>query len=134
MTKINLNRQFETSRYLNTQAGQELQDALTYLSQFAEITLRALRGGVGSLTYLDNFDCQTKTVGLMTGVEQIILLQPTRRISEVRLRQAVDQTYYVIESFGWKYDNTGNVVVKANFAGPPPALTTINVELLILFG
>jgi hypothetical protein len=134
LTRIILNKQFETSKYLNTQSGKDLQGALEYISQFAEITLRTLRGGVGAFNYVDNFDCQIKVVGLISNQEQIVLSQPVRKVSEVRLRQVINQQYYLVESFGWKYDNTGNIVVKTVFANSPPTTENINVELLILFG
>ena len=57
MAKISVSKIFELSKYLATKSGQELKDALIYLSEFAEVSLRTLRNG---LTFRDNFDSLTK--------------------------------------------------------------------------
>lgn len=134
MTKINLNRIFEIGKYLETKSGDELKDALQYLSQFAEVALRALSGGPGSLTYLDNFDCETKRVDLLNGIETVVLTKPVRRVVEVRIRQVINDTFYIVDKFGWKYNGSGNIVTSVYFSGSPGATQNITVELLIFYG
>lgn len=130
MAKISISRIFELSRYLATKSGQELKDALIYLSEFAEVSLRNLRNG---LTFRDNFDAQLKLVSLTDGTETSIAVEGARRPSCVLLCRVVDNTYYKVSSFGWKFAADGNVVVTVNFVGSPSAATPITVELLLLF-
>lgn len=131
MAKITVSRIFELSKYLATKSGQELKDALVYMSEFAEVSLRNLRNG---LTFADNFDCELKTVTLRTNAETKISLAVRKRAVDVRIRRVVDNTYYIIESFGWKFNTDGDIVVKAVFVGSPASTLDITCELLILFG
>lgn len=55
----------ETSKFLATQAGQELNDLIVYLGDFAEQTIRALRNG---LTFADNFNCKIIAAQMVHGV------------------------------------------------------------------
>lgn len=130
MAKITISRIFELSRYLATKSGQELKDALIYLSEFAEVSLRNLRNG---LTFRENFDSETKIVSLTTGTETAISVEGNRRPSCVLLCRVIDNTYYKVDSFGWKFAADGNVVVTVDFSGSPSATTSISVELLLLF-
>ena len=131
MAKVTLSRLFEVSKYLTTEAGKELKDALIYLSEFVEVTTRNLRNG---LTFADNFDTTMKTLVVRNETETIILTEEPRRVKEVVLRQAVDDSYFVVDSFGWKYDSSGNVIIKVGFAGSPPATKDIRLEVMIHFG
>ena len=98
MAKVTLSRLFEVSRYLTTDAGNQLRDALVYLSEFVEVTTRNLRNG---LTFGDNFDATLKTVTVRPDTEQVILTGERRRVAEVAVRRVVDDTYYIVDSFGW---------------------------------
>jgi len=131
MAKVTLSRLFEVSRYLTTEAGNQLADALVYLSEFVEVTTRNLRNG---LTFADNFDATIKTVTVRPDTEQVILTGERRRVSEVAVRRVVDNTYFVIDSFGWKYNSDGNVVIKVGFTGTPPSTQDITLNLIIHFG
>lgn len=131
MAKITVSRIFELSKYLATKSGQELRDALTYMSEFAEVSLRNLRQG---LTFGDNFDCTLKTVGIRSNLETTISLAGRKRPSAVWIRRVVDDTYYEVTSFGWKFNPDGDIVVKIVFTGSPAATLEISTELLILFG
>lgn len=135
MAKITVSRLFEISQILATPAGQQLQGAFTYLSEFAEVTLRNLRNG---LTFRDNIDCNLKTVQILTGVESIVNISTNQRAIAIIPLQAIDQSFYVISKFGWKYNNSGQPVVFASFqntSGTAPAATTfVSLALLILFG
>lgn len=131
MAKITVSRIFELSKYLATKSGQELKEALTYISEFAEVSLRTLRNG---LTFSDNFDCVIKTVSLRTGTESKILVPGRKRAVGVLLLKVEDNTYAYYDTFGWKYDADGNLVVKATFTGSPASTLDIACSLLILFG
>ena len=135
MAKITISRLFEVSKYLATDAGKELKDALVYLSEFVEVIVRNLRKG---LTFEDNFDTQVKQVILRPDIETVILSATTRRVKEVVVRQVIHDTYYRLSGFGWKYNSEGQVVVSAGFlddSGTSPAATeNVTVALLIHFG
>ncbi len=130
MAKVNISRLFEVSRYLTTPAGQQLKDALEYISSFSTETVRNLKQG---LTFVDNFNSDTKTVALYSGIETIVKPNKVAGISQVMIRRVIDNTYYSVSAFGWKYDPNGNLVVKISFSGSPSATTSINVELLIFY-
>ncbi len=131
MAKVNISRLFEVSRYLTTPAGQQLKDALEYISTFSTETVRNLQQG---LTFVDNFNSESKFVGLLPSTETVVLPSKKTRVTQVMIRQIIDDKYYSADGFGWKYDNNGNLVVKIIFSGSPPAATSINVELLIFYG
>lgn len=131
MAKVNISRLFEVSRYLTTPAGQQLKDALEYLSSFATETVRNLKQG---LTFGDNFDAEIKSISVLSGVETTIMPSKNTTITQVMLRRVVDNTYYAVDSFGWKYGAAGNLVVKIVFSGSPPATTSISAELIIFYG
>ena len=131
MAKVTLSRLFEVSKYLTTDAGKDLKDALTYLSEFVEVTTRNLRNG---LTFADNFDTTIKSLTVRPDTETVILTGERRRVREVVLRRASDDTYYVVDSFGWKYNAEGNVVIKVGFTGSPSSTQDINLEVMIHFG
>ena len=131
MAKVTISRLFEVSKYLLTESGKELKDALTYISDFVEVVVRNLRNG---LTFADNFDAISKEVTVNPDTETIVLTAERRRIREVVVRQAIDDTYYIVDSFGWKYNPDGNVVIKAGFTEGPPATQNIKLVILIHFG
>ena len=131
MAKVNISRLFEVSRYLTTPAGQQLKDALEYISSFSTETVRNLKQG---LTFVDNFDSEVKSVSMLDSVETVIKPGKATRVTQVMIRQIIDNKYYAATSFGWKYDQAGNLVVKISFSGSPSATTSINVDLLIFYG
>jgi hypothetical protein len=131
MAKITISRLFEISQYLTTQAGQELQGALSYLSEFAEVTLRNLRN---NLTFADNMSCEIKIVSVLNNTETVVSLQSNRRPVQVLVRRSFNNTYYVIDQFGWKFNGTGQIVVKAVFSGSPSATLSIDLDLVFIFG
>lgn len=131
MAKITVSRIFELSKYLATKSGQELKDALVYLSEFAEVSLRNLRNG---LTFADNFDCELKTVSLRSNNETKISLASLKRPVDVKIRRVINNTYYIVDKFGWKFNSDGDIVITAVFSGSPASTLDISCELLILFG
>ena len=131
MAKITVSRIFELSKYLATKSGNELKDALIYMSEFAEVSLRNLRNG---LTFTENFDCQIKSVSVRDNIETKISIANRKRATAVLVQRVVSDTYYVINKFGWKYSSDGDIVVTIVFATSPASTVDVNVELLILFG
>tara|TARA_Y100001938_G_scaffold144588_1_gene219427 strand:+ start:285 stop:692 length:408 start_codon:yes stop_codon:yes gene_type:complete len=135
MAKITLSRLFEVSQYLTTDAGKELKDALVYLSEFVEVSIRNLRNG---LTFVDNFDVTSKTVAVRSAAETVILSGEPKRVKEVICRRVISNTYYIVSSFGWKYNNSGDVVITIKLEdrdGVAIATTTdVKLDLLIHFG
>lgn len=135
MAKVTLSRLFEVSKYLTTDAGKELKDALVYISEFVEVVTRNLRNG---LTYVDNFDTVTKSVVLRPDTETVVYSNERRRVREIIVRQVINDTYYRLVSFGWKYNSEGQVVVSADFldatGGSPGATENVTLALLIHFG
>lgn len=129
MAKITISRLFEVSAYLQTEAGSQLKDALTYLSEFVEVTVRALRNG---LTFQDNFAATLRNVSLVSGTETVVLPNTEkRRVTMIMVRQVIDDTNYIVSGFGWRYNAAGDVVVTADFKGTP--LSPVSVQLAILF-
>ena len=131
MARVTISRLFEVSNYLGTRAGSELRDALVYLSEFVEVTVRNLRNG---LTYVDNFDVLRKEVTVREDRETVILVNDSRRVREVQVRQVVDDEFYVMSSFGWKYNTSGQIVIKCKFDGTPSADRDVNLVVLLHFG
>lgn len=131
MAKITESRIFEISKFLATKSGKELEGVLTYLSNFAELTLRNLRNG---LTFADNMDCELKRINIRNGVETVVSIASRKRAVRVYVDRIVDTNYYSWNEFGWKFNNTGELVIKLGIAGSPPASLDIPVDITILFG
>lgn len=131
MTKITISRIMELSKALTTQAGQQLADPLTYLSEFAEVALRNLRNG---LTFADNLDCEIRQVRLVHDVETVIsIAASTKRATRITIDQIIDPAYYVADAFGWKYNSQGQIVVKIKYAGTPSPTLALPVTLVVHF-
>lgn len=128
--KVTISRLFEISKYLSTNAGKELEGALSYISEFAELTIRGLRN---NLTFEENLFCEVKTVSVRHNMESIISIANRKRPVRIYLDRAVSQ-YYVVTGFGWRFSASGEVVIKVLFDGPPPANEQINVDITIFYG
>lgn len=131
MAKVTISRLFEISNYLKTSAGQQLSDALQYLSTFVEVTIRNLKNG---LTFSDNFLCELKTVTVQPDVETAIQTASKSTVTQILVRRVINDVYYAVNSFGWKYNDSGSLVIKVGVSGTPPANTKISLELVIMFG
>lgn len=131
MAKVTLSRIYDLSKSLATKAGKELEDPLRYLAEFAELTLRNLRNG---LTFADNMDCEIKQITVKNSAETIVSVASRKRAVRITVDQAINQTYYVVTGFGWKYNNAGEIVVKISFDGSPPASLDVPVNIVIHFG
>ena len=125
MSKITIANVFEISKALATEAGEQLQTPLSFLSEFGEQSLRALRNG---LNFRDNFDGEFKTVELLTGVDQIVSV--TKTPVDIWVTRTFTKTAFVA-SFGWYLNDESQLVVNASFVGAPTA--AIQVRLAIVF-
>lgn len=123
--KLTITRILETARALTTDAGQQLSDFITYMAEFVDQTVRALRNG---LTFSDNFDCQVRTVSLLHDTAQIV--SSTRKVTGIIPTRAVEMNLMIAE-FGWWYNDAGNLVVKASFDSDPGK--AIDVLIVMLF-
>lgn len=131
MAIINVNRVFELSKALQTKAGQELKDPLGYLSDLAENVIRILKSGI---TFKDNLDCEIKNIVVRENTEQIITPNSRKRPAKILVDRVIDATYYSYNSFGWKFNSNGEVVVRFKFDGPPPATRDIPVVVTLIYG
>lgn len=127
--KITLQKFFETSKAISTEAGGQLQEFIEYMSQLAEQTIRNLRNG---LTFQNNFNCDVNTVELTHETEQIInTTQSASRIYGV-IPLRVISTETGVDSVQWYITAQNTLSVKLGFTGSPS--TSQNVTLLILYG
>lgn len=131
MAKIRINRIFEVSKYLQTKSGQELRGVLEYVSDFAETTIRNLKNG---LTFVDNIDCEIRRVTVREDTEVIIAQSSVKRPVKIFWDRVLNSTYYSVTSFGWKFDDSGQVVVKFKFDGTPASNLDLPVDLTIIYG
>lgn len=129
MAKITISRLFDVGQYLSTDAGKELADALRYLSEFVEVTVRALRN---NLSIDDNFNATTKEVNIVSGLETVIQSagSENRAVKQVIIRRVISQDNYIVTSHGWKYDTLGNVVLTVNLNGAPTSSTRVDIAIL----
>ncbi len=131
MTKPRISKVFDMSKYLGTKSGIELRDVLLFISEFVNDFIACVTNG---LSYQDNFDCEYKTVSLFNGRETIVgISKPTKRVTEIRVRQVVDDFYYIVDSFGWKYNSDGNLVVTIVYFGSTPANFNPQVNLIVYY-
>src|SRR3954469_1335808 len=88
--KLSIPKLLDTSRLLTTQAGQQLEELVTYVSVTFSQIIQALRNG---LTYADNFDCLIQTVSLSHNTPQVINRgTATKTITGVVPTQVVSST------------------------------------------
>ena len=129
--KIKLSSVLDLSRYMRTEAGRSLKDVLEYLSMLAQETITALSN---NLSYEDNFSCEIKRVSVTNNVETRVLSSKSTPVREIRIRRVYDNNYYVVSSFGWTYDVSGNLSVVVNMAGSPAPNRQIDLDLIIYYG
>jgi len=131
MTKPRISKVFDMSKYISTKSGQELKDVLFFISELVNDFISCLTNGI---SYLDNFDCEYKTVSLFNGLETVVGVKTGKRVSEIRVRQIITDVYYVQSGFGWKYNYAGEVVVTILYSGNPPAdVQPLTVSLIIYY-
>lgn len=131
MAKISIARIYDLSKVLLTKAGAELEEPFRYLSEFAENALRALRNG---LTFEDNFNAEVKQVRTRQNLETVVAVNPRKRVSRVYVDRVIKPiAHYQVEAFGWKYNETGQLVIKVALSGEIPASLDVEISLVIHF-
>ena len=73
--KLTITRVLETAKVLATEAGQQIGDFISYMAEFVDQVVRALRNG---LTFKDNFDCEVRLVSLLHNTAQNSLVDSHR--------------------------------------------------------
>lgn len=128
--KVTISRLFELSKYLTTEAGKELEGALSYMSDLAELTLRGFRN---QLTFEENMFCEVKRIAVRNNTPTIISIAQRNRPVRIYADRVISQ-YYVITGFGWTFNTSGEVVLKVIFDGSPPANEQISMDITIFYG
>jgi hypothetical protein len=123
--KLTITRVLETAKVLATEAGQEIGDFISYMAEFVDQVVRALRNG---LTFKDNFDCEVRLVSLLHNTAQIV--SSTRTVTGIIPVRLVRQDL-MLRDFGWYYDDNGRLTVKASFDADPG--NAVDVQLVMLF-
>lgn len=121
--KLSISRIFDLQRALNTQAGQQLQDALGYVADLSEQIISALNR---KLNFADNFDCEEKTLSLSDGVSTTVSTSKT--VTGVLVKRVISQTVGY-SGLTWFYDGNG-LNVKVDFTAPA---TDVDVVLIFLY-
>ncbi len=124
--KLGISRLVETSKLLQTKAGQELQDLIYHYVELADGVIRALNS---NLTLEDNFAGKSLTVSLKDGTAAIINTDG-KVPRELRVRRVYSSTSGV-DSLIWYVNNSGQTVVNVSFTGSPTG--ALDVELAVLF-
>jgi hypothetical protein len=123
MAKITISRVFESSKALATDAGKELSEFITYCTDVAEQSLRALRNG---LTFQDNVNSQTPTVSIKHNIPQTVNTD-----GKIPWAVWVAKSALPITSFYLKITDNGSMHVTIAFLSTP--VTAQDVTLIILF-
>ena len=132
MAKLTINRVFEVSKSLVTDAGKELKEFIEYTADIAEQTIRALRSG---LTFQDNLNCEIKTVtGLKHNVEQTVLLAVNRQPWGVLLGKVISSNTALCGSTGfiWHLNQDSQLVIKLSIP-TAPATATVDAVIILLY-
>lgn len=134
MAKLTVSRLLEVSKLLSTEAGQQLQELITFTNDISDQTIRALRQG---LTFDDNVNSKTATITLKDSTEQIVDTGGKTPWSVTVSR--VISTVYGVGEWYWYMNNSGQLVVKIKFAVPITSPVTavptsaLSVVVLMLF-
>jgi len=123
--KISVTRLLDTAKLMATKLGQDAPGFISYISEFCEQTIRALRNG---LTFADNFLGEQKTVSLLHGIAQVV--SSKQRVIGIIPIRVVSQTHG-LSSFGWYYDDQGELTVKISYDADPAV--ALDVSLVLLF-
>lgn len=111
MAKLSLSKIFELSKALTSEAGAELEEPLTFLSELGEQVLRVLKN---QLTFTDNFNCEIKSVNLRHNTA-IPIEVGSRRPTTVLALSVRSQRYALGEPVRFFFDNAGKLNVTGSF-------------------
>ena len=130
--KIKISSVVDLTKYLETKTGQDLKELLEYIAQLADEVITAL---TSNLSYVDNFSSEVKRCVLRTGERtEISISKPKAEVKEIRVRRIYDDTYFLVEQFGWHYNQEGKVEVMLIIGGGAVVTSEFDVDLLILYG
>jgi len=121
--KLTTNRNFETSKVLETKAAQEtgIKDFIQFCSDAFSQIISALRNG---LSFEDNMRCFSQQVDLTTGVGQEI---NTNGKTPLHAWISKPSYAYPLKSFGWKINDNGKLQVIATMDNSPTAPVTLTM-------
>jgi len=125
MAKLSLQRLLEVSRLLATEAGQQLQDLLTFTNDLADQVLRALRQG---LTFQDNFNCLVRQYTIQHQTDTLINTDGKRPYGVIPVR-VVSETIRV-GAINWHIDSTDQTFVNISFENGTESYAVV---LIVLF-
>lgn len=127
MAKLSVSRLLDSSKLLQTAAGQQLQELITFINDISDQVIRALRQG---LTFQDNIKCITPTVSLKHDTEQRVNYDDSRQIFGLLPVRCISTTTG-IDGFLWYINASNQLIVKAEFIGAPT--DPVDVTIIILY-
>lgn len=126
MGAVNITRIFDTAKAKATKSGQELLDFVVYTSEALSQIIAAVRN---NLSFPDNFNCIISEVDLKHNTEQQINTNG-KKPTDIIITRTFSLTN-VNTGFGWQFNGSGQLTVKALFDGAPT--NTVKVRLVIMF-
>jgi len=108
--RLTIQRLLDTNKFLATDAGKQLADFLTYVSDFSEQMIRGLRN---QLTFQDNFKCDVRTVTL-AHAEPNVVSTNGQAIGIIPIR--VISTSAGLESLNWYYNIENQLIITPVFS------------------
>ena len=132
MTQINISRIFDTGVALATQAGQQLNQMITFLSLALNQILLALKNG---LKFEDNLYGEVKLVTLTHGKVQPITLASANKTPKHMFVTRCYSTTEPMPMLAWYTDSSGNLTLVAYFYSvivtPTATKPTLQLQIVI---
>lgn len=132
MAKISISRLFEAGPVIAAFQKAKidgLEAFITFLSDFSEQTIRALRA---KLTIEDNLASQVNDVELQSGISQEVFVKVKSAVPRHVIVTKSDPFSTQITAFNWQVRLDGNIDVVATFT-PAPASGKITARVVILY-
>lgn len=126
MAKLSISRLLDSSKLLQTAAGQQLQELITFVNDVSDQVIRALRQG---LTFEDNFKCKISIVSLKHDTEQRINYDDKQIFGILPVRCISSTTG--LSGFIWYINSSNQLIVKPEFIGAPT--DPVDVTIVILY-
>lgn len=126
MTKITIQRTYDSSKVKTTDAGKELDEFIDFETLVDELVLRTLRNGI---SFADNVYCLVKDVDLKHNVAQVVGVE--RPIDMILVGRNFSKENPLSAPLHWYYNDQNQVVVIAQFTGSPTI--AIKIRLVLLF-
>jgi hypothetical protein len=112
LAKLSIQRLLEVSKLIATEAGGQLEEAITFLNDLANQTTKALRNG---LSFRDNFNCLVQEAELRHDVEAVLNTSGKRPAMIIPGR--VISTNAGLDSFAWYINEQNQTIVKVKYSG-----------------